>query len=128
MCNSPELVANEILQFTNGHPYYTQQLAFLTWIRLQQGKYSGDTVTLAIGETIQIHDLDYERLWIAFNNTDKKIMTGLVSNTGLPLSSDFSLKHNLNATSTVYSSLKRLMKTGYIIKTGNGYEIDDPFF
>ena len=31
-------------------------------------------------------------------------------------------------TSTAYSSLQKLMKSGYVIKTETGYELDDPFF
>ena len=30
-------------------------------------------------------------------------------------------------TSTIYSSIKKLMKKGFLIKE-NGYEIEDPFF
>ena len=35
---------------------------------------------------------------------------------------------NIGPASTVFSSLKRLMQTGNVIKTEHGYEIDDPFF
>lgn len=35
---------------------------------------------------------------------------------------------NLGLTSTIFSSLKRLMQSGNLIKTAKGYEIDDPFF
>ncbi len=35
---------------------------------------------------------------------------------------------NLGPASTVFSSLKRLIHIGNVLKTENGYEIDDPFF
>lgn len=35
---------------------------------------------------------------------------------------------NIGSVSTVFSSLKRLMQNGNVIKSEQGYEIDDPFF
>jgi DNA-binding IclR family transcriptional regulator len=40
----------------------------------------------------------------------------------------FFRKYNIGASSTAFSSLKRLLRNGYITKNGNRYEIDDPFF
>jgi AAA+ ATPase superfamily predicted ATPase len=42
--------------------------------------------------------------------------------------SPLSYQADIGPASTVYSSLKRLMITGCVIKTNNGYELDDPFF
>ncbi len=121
-------LADKILSFTGGHPYYTQQLAFIVYNHLLQQKHEKNVVEKAIEETGLIHDYDYERLWANFNNTDKKMMTGLATLKEPPLSSDFLQKQNVKATSTVFSSLNRLMKNGYIVKTESRYEIDDPFF
>jgi hypothetical protein len=82
----------------------------------------------AIRETILVHDFDYERLWITFNTTDKKTLTGLILKKRLLLSADSVNVMNIRASSTIFSSLKRLMKSGYIVKTDGKYEIDDPFF
>ncbi len=128
LCFRPDLIANQILGFTQGHPYYTQQLAYLTWNLLNQQQDQEIVVQNAIEETILIHDLDYERLWLTFNSTDRKIFTGLTIEKLSPLSADAANMMNIKATSTVFSSLKRLMQNGYIIKTGGIYEIDDPFF
>jgi len=40
----------------------------------------------------------------------------------------FSKAANIGPASTVFSSLKRLMQNGNVIKTEKGYEVDDPFF
>jgi hypothetical protein len=125
---SYENIADSILRFTGGHPYYTQQLAFVIYNRLQNSSLVEGIVQIAIEETIQVHDFDYERLWVNFNNTDKKLITGLLNSIDSPLSSGFAMKYNIKATSTVFSSLKRLLQSGYVIKTERGYEIDDPFF
>ncbi len=72
--------------------------------------------------------MDYERLWGTLNRTDRKLMIGLAESGHTPLSEAFYRKYDMGASSTVFSSLTRMMKSGYIIKTGNKYEIDDPFF
>jgi hypothetical protein len=127
-CKHPETLAKAILDFTDGHPYYTQQLAFVVYNRLLQHTPEDRVVTEAIEETGFVHDYDYERLWANFNTTDKKMMTGLATFKASPLSSEFLHQQNVKATSTLFSSLNRLMKSGYIIKTQTKYEIDDPFF
>lgn len=113
-------LAGEILSVTDCHPYYTQQLASQVWTILAYGEKSKDAVSQAVGQLTQIHDLDFERLWMSFNNTDKRVMQTLCR--GAKIYEDKSLP-----TSTIYSSVKRLMKTGYIMKT-NEYEVEDPFF
>ena len=77
-------------------------------------------VNEAINKIVRIHDLDFERLWLNFNRTDRSIM--------LSLSKGVSpLQNRQMATSTSFSSIKRLMKAGYVIRM-NDYEIEDPFF
>lgn len=124
----PNKLAKTILDFSNGHPHYTQQLAYLVYNGLLNCSSEKTIVEEAIRESCLIHDYDFERLWANFNTTDKKVMTGLANGTDSPLSSDFLFKHHVKATSTLFSSLNRLIKSGYIIKTQTKYEIDDPFF
>ena len=113
-------ISNEILQVTHCHPYYTQQLAFQVWDVIQYQKAKGNVVEQAIGQLVQMHDLDFERFWINFNKMDRTTLMLLAQG-----------KNPLTLrewpTSTSFSSLKRLTKNGYVIKT-NTYEIEDPFF
>ena len=74
--NSGPLV-DEILDFTKCHPYYTQRLSFVAWEILSSNPGSDNSAILAIDEIIKIHDMDYERLWGTFNNTDKKLLIGM---------------------------------------------------
>ena len=120
-------ISDEILTFTQCHPYYTQQLAFHVWMRLERQEYHVNTIKDTIEDTIRLHDNDFERLWNNLNTTDKKILIGLADDSKSPLKEQFSLKNNLKATSTVFSALKRLSLSGMIYKT-TVYEFDDPFF
>ena len=112
-------LANSILDYTDCHPYYSQQLAANVW---QIGVLQPDTsdpVQAAIRHIVTTHGLDYERLWMNFNRTNKWILQRLSS--GKPLQS------GEYRTSTVYSALKRLQKDGYVIYSDH-YEMEDPFF
>lgn len=112
-------LSKRILEYTSCHPYYSQQLASNVW---QVGVLQPDTedpFKAAIDHIVTTHGLDYERLWMNFNRTNKWIMQRL--SYGLPLQTGD------NRTSTIYSALKRLQKDGYVIYTDR-YEMEDPFF
>lgn len=116
-----EEVVKRILSFTQCHPYYTQQLSSMLWESAYYKKIATDIlVDYSIGQIVQTHDLDFERIWMSFNNTDKKILR-ILSKGEKPY------ENNSIPTSTIYSSIKKLMKKGFLIK-GEGYEVEDPFF
>ena len=117
--NSYNELSDCILDYTSCHPYYSQQLAANIW---QVGVLQPDVedpFKTAISHIVTTHGLDYERLWMNFNRTNKWILQRLSS--GKPLQS------NDHRTSTIYSALKRLQKDGYVIYTDR-YEMEDPFF
>ncbi len=113
-------ITEEILKFTDVHPYYTQQLAAAVYNALVYGKITENVVVYAVKRQVEEHSLDYERLWANMNRTDRKVMLSL-ANKKNPIT-DRSVP-----TSTSFSSIKRLLKQGYVIKTV-GYELEDPFF
>ena len=112
-------IADEILDYTGCHPYYSQQLAANVWQMKVLQPQCEVNVTAAVNRIILSHGLDYERLWINFNRTNRWILQRLVS--GKPLQS------GEYRTSTIYSALKRLQKDGYVIYSDH-YEMEDPFF
>ena len=112
-------LSKRILEYTSCHPYYSQQLASNVW---QVGVLKPDTedpFKAAIDHIVTTHGLDYERLWMNRNRTNRWIMQRL--SYGLPMQTGD------NRTSTIYSALKRLQKEGYVIYTDR-YEMEDPFF
>ena len=113
-------IVDEILSFTSLHPYYTQQLSAQVWEIMTYDKHFENVVDEAISAIAQTHDLDFERLWLSFNRTDRFIMQSLSNNKN-------PLQNRQMATSTTFSAIKRLMKGGYVIRVED-YEIEDPFF
>lgn len=115
-----DVVSQEILTLTNCHPYYTQQLASMVWELAKYESVKEHVVSLAVERLTNIHDLDFERLWVKFNRMDKLILRTLCQD-------ENPLQNRQLATSTSFSAIKRLMKMGYVIRDEK-YELEDPFF
>lgn len=115
-----EGITSDILSFTSCHPYYTQQLAFEVSNQIELNQLHENIVSKSIQAILQAHDLDYERLWETFNNTDKNTLQQLARN-------EKPLSNRDVATSTTFSSLKRLVKSGVVVRTED-YVLEDPFF
>jgi hypothetical protein len=113
-------IVDEILSFTRLHPYYTQQLSAQVWEMVSYVHLIDGVVVEAISKIVRTHDLDFERLWLNFNRTDRSIMMNLSKGIN-------PLQNRQVATSTSFSGIKRLMKAGYVIRVDD-YEIEDPFF
>ncbi len=118
--NKSTLVAEEILGFSACHPYYTQQLSSQVWEMMKYQKINDDVVRKAVDALVSMHDLDYERLWQNLNRTDRFTLKQLVLNRQ-------PLQNRNQATSTSYSSLLRMIKSGLIVRSTH-YEVEDPFF
>ena len=118
---SKDTITAAILSFTQCHPYYTQQLASQVWDNLSYKGITERIIEESIAEIVQEHDLDYERLWNNLNRTDRSVIL-LLSKAQKPL------QNKSVSTSTTFSALKRLQKSGIIIRDNSGYQIEDPFF
>lgn len=114
-------IADDILAFTDCHPYYTQQLAFQVWFELQQAGNVSGIVETAISHIVQSHDFDYSRLWESMNKTNRMVLMKLIDEDTPPM------ENSEIPASTIFSALKRLVSSGILIKNGK-YRYDDPFF
>jgi len=121
-------ISSQILAITDSHPYYTQQLAFFVWEALSKTPNLSSVVDQALNQLIRDQDHGYERLWGTLNTTNRMIMIGLAQTDAAPMSREFSQIVGVLPASTIYSSLKRLVKEGHLMKNGSSYSIDDVFF
>ena len=112
-------VADRILDYTGCHPYYSQQLASNVWQTAVLQPETADVVQAAIDHIVKAHGLDYERLWMKFNRTDRWILQRLATGE--------TLQAGEHRTSTIYSALKKLQREGYVIYADR-YELEDPFY
>ena len=112
-------LADEILDYTGCHPYYSQQLAANVWQIGVLQSAPADAVPAAIDHIVKSHGLDYERLWMGVNRTNRWILRQLAMGGKLDAGE--------RSTSTIYSAIKRLQKDGYVIYSDH-YELEDPFY
>lgn len=117
--NQSDELTTQILNYTSCHPYYTQQLASNVWQMGALHTATDNPIQAAVDFIVTTHVLDYERLWVNLNRTNKWILQRLASNQPL--------QNGEYPTSTIYSALKRLQRDGYVIYSDR-YEIEDPFF
>ena len=114
------MLAEQILAVTDCHPYYTQQLSSQVWETIKYQHIKDNVVQQAVDELVRMHDMDYERMWQNLNRTDRHTLL-LLSQSKSPMQ-----ERNIPS-STSYSSLLRLMKSGFVVKTQQ-YDLEDPFF
>lgn len=101
-------------------PSILHATAFIRSLEQPGSWQNEDVLQLAIEDIITTHDLDYERLWLNFNKTDKYVMVSICEGNN-------PAQDRNQPTSTMTSALLRLSKKGYIIRSDR-YEIEDPFF
>jgi len=115
-------LAEKVLAFTQCHPYYTQQLAFHFFNAYNNNP---DITTEEVAEMItRQHDIDFERLWMSLNLTDRKLILELIS----VLKGGSYARDAAIPTSTRYSVYKKLLAAGFLIQNRKGYAVEDPFF
>ena len=113
-------IIKDILDFTRCHPYYTQLLASEVWEKMTYNNMESNVVAAAKDSIVNARDLDFERLWLVQNRTDRSWLLQIAKE-------QQTLKGKLQPKSTRYSALHKLQKTGLLIKTET-FEIEDPFF
>ncbi|MDR3296782.1 MAG: ATP-binding protein [Prevotellaceae bacterium] len=108
-----------LLDVTDCHPYYTQQLAFYCWEWLKHNPYLPQLLNKVMEDQTSSYSHIYDQFWNTLNKTDQKVLIALATG-GHPQA--------ISAPqSTAYSSLRRLQQQGFVVRN-EGYEIDDPFF
>lgn len=122
-------VVDSILEITNCHPYYTQQLCHEIFIINDNKIIHKDSIEKAIGNILSNHNFDYQEWWRQLDNTERKIIIGICNGMQNPTSGEFISVFGIKSTSTAGSAVKRLIKKGILIKSREDlYLIEDPFW
>jgi len=122
-------IVEDILEFTDHHPYYTQQLCHEIYI-LNEGKIlTKDIIQKAIDQIITEHHADYSRWWNTLTNTERKVIIGISCGDYEPTSQDFIRKYGIKSASTSGSVVSKLIALGTLVKdNGERIKIEDPFW
>lgn len=123
-------IIGSVLDFTDGHPYYTQQFCHELWnISNEAKEVRKEDLSDAIKAILEIHGAYFIRIWDSLALTQKKLLVALAQEGEVSTiySSSFIKKYNLISASHVKKALESLEKEALIEKTNETYQISDVF-
>ena len=119
-----------ILTFTDGHPYFTQQLCHELWNIASETKKVGEgDLIQAIKEILQMHSDYFIRIWDSLARTQRKLLVAFAHEGRVVsiYSSSFIEKYGLISRSHVQKAIGYFEKEGLVEKTNGAYHISDVF-
>ncbi|QLH09498.1 AAA family ATPase [Candidatus Nitrosotenuis sp. DW1] len=130
--NVSEEVISKILQLTQCHPYYTQQLCHEIWnyCMSQDSKSIEERDVLKAKEQVMKNqNYAYTSMWDSTRGRHRALLLAMaISDEKGIFSSKFRERHRLGAPSTVARAADALEEKGLIEKDGNDYVVSDTFF
>lgn len=122
-------VVEGILEFTDCHPYYTQQLCHEIYILSEKRTLTKGIINKAVDQITAEHHADYSRWWDSLTNTERKVIIGIASGNYNPTSQEFIRKYGIKSASTSGSVVSKLTASGTLVKKNGGkIKIEDPFW
>lgn len=110
-------VIDKVLEFTDGHPYFTQQLCHEMWY-LSKKASDPSVVERAINVILAHYGVEYERIWDGLRSgTQRRLMLGMAREHGQNIySTDFIVEYQLKTVAHVQKALKLLENRGLVEK------------
>lgn len=125
-------VLSYLLDFTQCHPYYTQELCFHLWgMAANEGKeISVDSVIKTINKILSIENASHQNVFELLTRGQKIAMKALSSlqKDEMPFSSVFLKKEGIATADSFRKALEALVQKGLIEKESGSYVIYDVFF
>jgi hypothetical protein len=115
-------VIEEVLSFTNGHPYFTQYLCHEIWY-INKSTKDKDIIDVAIKNIIAQQSIAFEHIWDELKSRNQRaLLVGIAHNGTYNYSPEFIKEYNLKSQSHLEKSLQMLKNRG--ILHDNGQIID----
>lgn len=123
-------VIQKILRFTDGHPYFTQQLCHEIWnIAITVKMVEEENFDDAINNILYTQGEFYTHIWDGLSRFQRKVLRALAyEETESPYSSGFISRHRLTSASNIKKSLDVLVQNQQVEKENNIYRVSDIFF
>lgn len=122
---------NSLLAFTDGHPYFTQQLCHELWnIAGERGSAAEDDIEKAIAVILRIHNDLFFRIWESLTVPQKRLLVGMSIEESVPsvYSMSFIKKYELTSPSHVKRAIEPLLEDETIEKVNDAHALTDIFF
>ena len=123
---------SQILQLTQCHPYYTQQLCHEIWnqcISQEKKNVEDGDIAQAKEQVLKNQNYAYTSMWDSIKGKQRVLLHAMtMSGENNIFSTDFREKYGLGASSTVARVVEYLEEKGLIEKDDVDYVISDAFF
>lgn len=125
----PDGMVERILGFTEGHPYFTQQLCHEIWnLGTARRTVSEDDFEGAIGLILESQREFYAHIWDGLSGHQRRMLRALAKDeTDSPYASDFIKRHRLKSSSHAKRSLGALLEKQLVEKESGTYRVADLF-
>lgn len=122
----------KILEISESHPYYTQQLCHEVWNLCKSRKANQVTEQIIYDATEQVlknQNYAYTSLWDSVRGKQRTLLLAMADSDDREIySSEFRARYSLGASSSVAKAVKTLEEKGLLEKEGDDYVISDAFF
>jgi uncharacterized protein len=124
-------IIDKVLEISESHPYYTQQLCHELWNLSQDaGKVREEVVQTAVKQVISNQNYAYSTIWDSLRKTQRSVLLVLAAlDNGREkiYSKDFLDNHDLPGASSVQRAIAALEEKGVIERQNGTFEISDVF-
>jgi len=123
-------IADEILSFTECHPYYTQQLCHEIWNLLDsESQVDESHIAKAIQNVLTSQSYAFATIWESLPRTQRALLRGIAVDGGAKVfSREFIAGHSLGAPSNVQKATQYLVERGLLERMNGSYVITDVFY
>jgi AAA+ ATPase superfamily predicted ATPase len=124
-------IVDSILLFTDGHPYFTQQLCHELWnIACEKDVVGELDMKQAVENILSLHNDLFLRLWDSMTLPQRRVLIALSleNKTTLIYSLAWIKKYGLQSPSHVKRAINQLVKIGAVEKSEGSYYLQDIFF
>ena len=122
-------IVSRILQITESHPYYTQQLCHELWnLSASGGEVEDADVDLALREVLVSQNYAYTTIWDSLRGKQRPLLLAIAREGGEGVySKDFVDRYDLGGASTVQKAIRHLVEKGLVERKDGDYVISDVF-
>ncbi len=124
-------IVDSILSFTDGHPYFTQQLCHELWnIACEKGVVGELDMKRAVENILSLHNDLFLRIWDSMTLSQRRLVIALSLESSVPLiyALAWIKKYGLQSASHVKRAVNQLVKIGTVEKLDGNYYLPDIFF
>lgn len=121
---------NEILNYSNCHPHFTQYFASVVFDEIRNGSNENneDFKIRWMGKIIDSQSVIFQNIYDQLNSNQRKVLLTLSHSTKEIFSNSTRKEYNLPTSSTLSTNIKSLIEKDLIYKDGNLYKLSNPIF